>query len=175
LPLVMVVATAAAPRSGKGVWVSDAGHLGVRLGDRTDEVVLIGVDSSDAGPCGPQGRAYLQGLAVGRTLRVETDREAHDAAGHLLAYVYLPDGSLLNERVIAGGYARVGPMGANTAHAGVLVAAQTAARTHRLCLWVGEHKQPGKPDVIKGIRLPLGGGGGPAVPRFKNPLPPRHG
>ena len=82
---------------------------------------------------------------------------------------------MVNERVIAAGLARVGPMGPNTVHAGVLVGAQSLARTRRHCLWVGERKPPGKPEVTKGVRMPLGGGGGGRMPPLKNPLPPIHG
>ncbi|MDB5102072.1 MAG: hypothetical protein JWM80_6493 [Cyanobacteria bacterium RYN_339] len=172
-PLLMAVT--AAPE-GRCTWVGDVAHLGVG----PDTITLIGVEARDAGPCAAPGLVFLRQLALDKPVRVERDVEARDPAGGMLAYVYLADGTLLNERVIAAGYARVGPMGANQAHAGELVAAQLAARSERLCLWSGERKQPGKPEVVRGIR-PLGGGGGgprpilppPQLPPLPNPRGPR--
>jgi endonuclease YncB( thermonuclease family) len=172
LPVVGLVAMAAAPRPTHVLAVADAAHLDVETGGKPERLALIGVDASEGGPCGVQGAAYMRSLVLGKDVRVVTDTTVRDAAGAKLAYVFLPDGALLNERMLSSGYTRLGTLGANMAHAGVLVAAQTTARTHKRCLWAGERAQPGKPEVVKGLRLPLGGGGG-GGPRFKNPLPPR--
>jgi hypothetical protein len=154
--------------------VEDVGRLVVG----NERIALIGVEGE--GPCAAAGRDLVRKLALGREVRVERDTQARDAEGRTLAYVFLPDGTLLNGRVIREGFARVGTMGPNLRHAGELVAAQTAARTRRLCVWTGEHKQPGSPEVKRGLVLPGGGGGGPRpilpppkLPPLPNPKGPR--
>lgn len=169
--------------SGRCVWVQDGTHLGVQEGGRVERVRLIGVDDSRASACARQGAAYARSAALNKPVRVMTDRQLRDAQGNTLAWVFLPDGSLLNERLIANGYARLGPLGANTTHAGELTAAETTARTHRLCAWTGEGgpvKPQGKPSKHwSGPTVhppkPKGGGGGPGhapePPRWRKPLP----
>ena len=46
-------------------------------------------------------------VAKGRTVRLRTDRDLRDRYGRLLAYVYLPDGRLLNRLLLQKGYAVV--------------------------------------------------------------------
>ncbi len=46
-------------------------------------------------------------IPPGTTVYLETDVQLHDRYGRLLAYVYLPDGRMLNEVLLEEGYATV--------------------------------------------------------------------
>jgi micrococcal nuclease len=59
---------------------------------------------------GPEAGAFARHLAEGRPVRLEL--LAHDTRGkygRLLAYVYLPDGSMLNRTLIVEGYGYADP------------------------------------------------------------------
>lgn len=73
---------------------------------------LIGVDAPEkqggfreAEPYGDQATAYLKTLADGQLVRVEYDGERTDRFNRTLAYVFLEDGTLVNEAVIRAGWA----------------------------------------------------------------------
>jgi len=51
--------------------------------------------------------AYLVKTAKGQDVALALDREPRDRYGRLLAYVYLPDGTLLNRTLLEQGYASV--------------------------------------------------------------------
>jgi micrococcal nuclease len=84
--------------------------------DDGERVRLIGVDtpetvhpSKNVQPFGKQATAFTRGLVLGKRVRLDYDpANAHD--GHkdkyrrTLAYVFLPDGSLLNAEIIRQGY-----------------------------------------------------------------------
>jgi endonuclease YncB( thermonuclease family) len=55
---------------------------------------------------GPEASKFTQGQVHGRSIRLElVPGRTRDRYGRLLAYVRLPDGAMLNERLIAEGYA----------------------------------------------------------------------
>lgn len=73
---------------------------------------LIGVDAPEkaggfreAEPYGEQATAFLKRLAEGRRVRLEYDGERKDRYNRTLAYVFLEDGTLLNEAIIRAGWA----------------------------------------------------------------------
>lgn len=71
-------------------------------------------------------------LAAGSRVRVEFEGKA---AGTAPAWVFLPDGTLLNEQLIRRGYARMTPSAANTQYAARLRAAEQEARVTKRGLW----------------------------------------
>ncbi|MCC7176942.1 MAG: thermonuclease family protein [Acidobacteria bacterium] len=73
---------------------------------------LIGVDAPEkqggfreAEPYGDQATAYLRKLADGQLVRLEYDGERKDRFNRTLAYVFLEDGTLVNEAIIRAGWA----------------------------------------------------------------------
>ena len=95
--------------------VSDGDTLRVRIDGKERLVRLIGVDAPEidgpyrkAEPGGNDARQFVRSLAESKAVRVETDPlNADDPHGRTLAYLYLPDGSLLNREIIRAGHARV--------------------------------------------------------------------
>ncbi|NBB96028.1 MAG: hypothetical protein GVY16_09865 [Planctomycetes bacterium] len=54
---------------------------------------------------GLEARRYTRDRAEGQTLRIELlAHDTRDKYGRLLAYVYLPDGTMLNEAIVAEGF-----------------------------------------------------------------------
>lgn len=74
-------------------------------------VRLIGVDTPEtkhpdrpAERLGHSAYRFTSELVGDGRVRLEFDRERRDAYRRLLAYVYLPDGRMLNEEIIRAGY-----------------------------------------------------------------------
>jgi micrococcal nuclease len=59
---------------------------------------------------GPEASRFTRELCLGRDLRLELlPRDTRGNFGRLLAYVYLPDGRMLNRMLVAEGYAYADP------------------------------------------------------------------
>ncbi len=92
----------------------DTLDLAVRDGrHRATRVRLWGVDTPETVDprksrpdyFGPQASTYASELAAGRVVRVElVQGDIRDRHGRLLAYVFLPDGSMLNELILQTGH-----------------------------------------------------------------------
>ena len=74
-------------------------------------VRLIGVDTPETVDprrpvqyFGKEASAFTRTMAQGRHVRLEYDVDRTDRYGRTLAYVYLPDGTLLNGEIIRQGY-----------------------------------------------------------------------
>ena len=74
-------------------------------------VRLIGVDTPETVDprkpvqyFGAEASAFTRSLAQDKTVRLEYDTQRTDKYGRTLAYVYLPDGALLNAEIIRQGY-----------------------------------------------------------------------
>jgi micrococcal nuclease len=117
---VFLIFAAAAPEGMRGGPASDgavpppeAAATRIIDGDTLEaggrSVRLLGVDAPERGRCFyEEARQELARLVLGQALRLEGDplNDDADEYGRLLRYVYLPDGTLVNARLIAGGFAR---------------------------------------------------------------------
>jgi micrococcal nuclease len=91
----------------------DGDTIAVDMNGKTEKVRFIGVDTPETHKpntpvqCyGPAAAAFTQNTIGHSKVRLEsdplsTDRDRYD---RLLRYVYLPDGTLINEKLIQGGY-----------------------------------------------------------------------
>ena len=107
-------------------------------------VRLIGIDAPEVvGPgepfqCyGAEATSRAGELLAGQSVRLELDASQgeRDAAGNLLAYVWLQDGSMYNARMIAEGFARERSGAAAYRYQGQFQAAEQQARSQQLGLW----------------------------------------
>lgn len=97
---------------------------------------LLLVDVPDQGELGELARAYVVSLAPkGTRLALEYDANPRDSQGRWLAYVTLPDGSLLNKRLVESGFAYVEFSERNQARLSELREAERGARSQRLGIW----------------------------------------
>lgn len=107
-------------------------------------VRLIGIDAPEVvGPgepfqCyGAEATSRASELLAGQSVRLGLDASQgeRDAAGNLLAYVWLQDGSMYNARMIAEGFARERSGAAAYRWQGQFQAAEQQARSQQLGLW----------------------------------------
>ncbi len=116
-----------------------------------ERVRLIGVDTPESVDprrpverYGKRAAEFTKGLVEGRRVRLESDRGtlARDRYGRTLAYVYLPDGRMLNLELLREGYAV-----AYTRFPFVRMAefrsAEREARARGKGLWSGWSAEPG--------------------------------
>ncbi len=96
------------------VRVVDGDTIRVRIAGAEERVRYIGIDTpetagSPAGeqPFGPDAAAFNEHLVGGRRLCLERDVSERDRYGRLLRYAWLDDGTLVNERLLEAGLARV--------------------------------------------------------------------
>jgi micrococcal nuclease len=105
-------------------------------------VRLLGVDAPESvdprrevQPFGREAAAYTRARLLGRRVRLEFEPlRRRDRYGRILAYVFLPDGTLFNQRLLADGYAHV-YTGHPYARMDAFLEAQREARRAGLGLW----------------------------------------
>lgn len=78
---------------------------------------------------------YNQSLVEGKNIRLTQDVSAHDKYGRLLAYVYLENGTFLNENLVSNGYAFSSAYPPDVHQENILDQAQEYARSHNIGLW----------------------------------------
>lgn len=107
--------------------------------DGVDRVRVIGVDAPETSfgiePLGYEATAFADSLLYGREITLEFDVERTDPYERVLAYVYLSDGSMFNERLVAEGYGQVATYPPNVKYVDRFLAAQESARTAGRGLW----------------------------------------
>jgi micrococcal nuclease len=82
-----------------------------------------------------KAKAALTGLTVNRQVSLEYDRLRYDHYGRLLAYLSLPDHTLVNAELVRQGLARVYIIAPNLGHREDLLAAQREAIEARRGIW----------------------------------------
>jgi micrococcal nuclease len=124
--------------------VVDGDTIVVDLGDRTEKVRLIGIDTPETKDPRKPVQCYGKEaskrtealLPEGTAVRLERDVELRDRYGRLLAYVFRqPDGLFVNLELARGGYAQVLTIPPNVANADRFVAAVAEARRAGRGLW----------------------------------------
>ena len=122
--------------------VVDGDTVEVRMPDgELERVRLLLVDTPEVFggvECyGREASEFVRGLLpAGAVIRLERDVTNRDSFGRLLRYLYLPDGTMLNERLVEGGYAQYNAYdGVNVLYAERIEAAQARARAAGAGLW----------------------------------------
>lgn len=102
----------------------------------TERVRLIGIDAPDLeqSPWGNAAQKRLEELIGQKNVVLEADVEVRDRFQRRLSYVWR-DGVLLNERLVAEGYALAVPRSPNTKYDRKLQHAQDKARILGVGLW----------------------------------------
>jgi micrococcal nuclease len=124
--------------------VLDGDTVDLRIGGRDERVRLIGIDTpelhTDSGvpECfAVEARGFTAGeLPIGEQVRLERDIVGRDDYGRLLAYLYRrTDDVLINELVVARGFARPLTIAPNDSFQRRFVAAAVTAEAADLGLW----------------------------------------
>jgi len=84
---------------------------------------------------GKRAAAFTKSLVEGKNVRLEFDAEKRDRYGRTLAYVYLPDGKMLNAEILKAGYAHVYTFQPNVKHVDLFLEMQREAKENERGLW----------------------------------------
>ena len=91
--------------------VVDGDTIIIKMNGKQERVRLIGVDTPETKhpkkpveDFGHEASVFTTRLVEGKKVTLEYDQEKRDKYGRLLAYVYLEDGTFLNEEIIKQGY-----------------------------------------------------------------------
>ena len=110
--------------------------------DGTEDVRLIGIDTPETAdsprggqPYGERASEFSEEKLGGQRVGLRFDVEKKDQYNRLLAYVYLPDGSMFNETLLREGYAQVATFPPNTRHLERFESAQRTAREAGRGIW----------------------------------------
>jgi micrococcal nuclease len=129
--------------------VVDGDTVEVSIGGRSEEVRYIGVDTPETVDpdepvqCfGPQSSAFNHRLVEDRRVELDFDAERRDKYGRLLAYVYLPDGRLVEAMLARRGLARTLTIAPNDSKAALLERLSRAAARRGRGLWGGCGAEP---------------------------------
>lgn len=99
-------------------------------------LLLIDTPEMSQGPFGRQARQFVVDLVPrGTSLAVRYDVDKHDRYGRSLAYLYTPDGTMVNEAVALAGYAYVSTYAPNVKYVNRIRAAVQQAQVARAGLW----------------------------------------
>ena len=93
-------------------YVIDGDTIIVIINGKKEKVRLIGVDTPEKDgtytkkePFSREASAFTRKMTEGENVKLEYDWQKRDKYGRLLAYVYLEDGTFLNEELLEQGYA----------------------------------------------------------------------
>src|SRR5665647_2186531 len=106
----------------------------IKGGTNSDKLVLLGFDKLDPNYVG-EATQWLSEQLTGATIRVELDTKQRESHGYLLAYVYMPDGTLLNSQIFAKGYAKLKMTSPNIRWNELLGYVENGAKNQKIGLW----------------------------------------
>jgi micrococcal nuclease len=123
--------------------VLDGDTIEIERNGRKESIRLIGIDTDELEKdrVDPESYAWQATMFVFSLIepdpqvKLEFDREREDKYERTLAYVYLPDGRMLNKEVIANGWAKTLTIEPNSRHAKDFAAAEAHARQARIGRW----------------------------------------
>ena len=129
----------------KVLWVSDGDNICIDYQGKETYVRFIGIDTPesvnpDESKNTPEGKIasdYTK-LIISDEVYLEFDVTTRDDYGRLLAYVYLPDGTFLNEKIIRDGYAYTMTIAPNVKYQKTFLEGFEYAKEKKLGLWAEE-------------------------------------
>ncbi len=98
----------------------------------------LGKDKNVILAMGKKASNFTKALLNGQMVRVETDVQPRDRYGRLLGYVYLKDGTFVNAKIIAEGYAYPMTIPPNVSKADEFRRLFNEAREQQKGLWKGK-------------------------------------
>lgn len=110
--------------------VPDDASITVLYEGKEETVRMIGVEKTDEEP-----GHNLEMLLTDNYVKLEFDEQMRDENGHLLAYVYLEDGRLLNQELLQNGFAVLKKEAVNRRHEELLLEAQDTAKELQHGAW----------------------------------------
>lgn len=123
--------------------VVDGDTFKINYNGKETKVRLIGVDTPESvhpdktknTTYGKEASNYTKSLIEGKNIALEFDVSQTDKYGRLLAYVYLENGEMLNEKLVKEGYAQVATYAPNVKYAEKFKILQEEARKNKVGFW----------------------------------------
>lgn len=124
---------------GDTFWVNDGSPKGLKLR-------LIGINSPEPRayfgrekePYGKAASVHMIELLGSSQVRLEFDVDSLDQYKRTLAYIFLEDGTFINEKMVEDGYAQVATYSPNVKYVDVFIEAERRARKENKGLWAGD-------------------------------------
>lgn len=91
---------------------------------------------------GQNSLAFNKELVEGKEIMIEWDSQIRNEYGRLLGYVFLKDGTFVNDRVLKSGHARPKAIPPNLRYAGLFRKSALEAERAKLGLWAKEANNP---------------------------------
>lgn len=144
------------PVSGVTVATIDGDTVLVRIEEQVQKVRLIGIDTPEAAinekairdsrraaesvsttlKRGDLASRFTRSaIPPGTKVSITFDKKRVDTYGRILGYVYLEDGTMLNEKIVSSGFGKARAFPPNLKHQDLLDSAERYARQRRLGLW----------------------------------------
>ena len=108
----------------------------------TEDVRLIGVDAPETEgsprgvqPYGEKASRFAEKMLESERVTLRFDKEKKDDYGRVLAYLYLPDGTMFNQTLLEKGFAQVATFPPNVEHVSRFEKAQREARRAERGIW----------------------------------------
>lgn len=121
---------------GTVTWIYDGDTASVRVGGVDYKVRYLGIDSPEIDmPGHDEATNSNRDLVMGKTVELRKDVTNVDRYGRLLRYLYLEDGTFVNEAIVQQGWATATDYPPDTAHIDELMNAQEEARREGLGIW----------------------------------------
>lgn len=117
-------------------WINDGSSKGIKIR-------LIGVDTPENQSrfgkqeeyFGDEASIFVKKILTHNLIRLEFDLDTLDSFGRTLAYVYLDDGTLLNDKLVKEGYAKVMTVKPNIKYKKRFLSSENFAIEHKIGLW----------------------------------------
>lgn len=126
----------------KVVRIVDGDTIIVNMGSKNERVRLIGVNTPESvkpnasvQKYGKEASNFTKKLLEKKRVRLEFDIQERDKYYRLLAYVYLPDGKMVNKILLQEGYAQVMTVPPNVKYQKEFIKLQRKAREEKKGLW----------------------------------------
>lgn len=125
------------------VSVTDGDTFEINYNGTKTKVRLIGIDTPESvhpnskknNKYGEEASKHTKSLLERKTVKLEFDVSPRDKYGRLLAYVYLEDGEMLNEKLLKEGYAQVATYPPNVKYVENFKELQKEARENKVGFW----------------------------------------
>lgn len=127
----------------KVVSVVDGDTFKIIYEGKEEKVRLIGIDTPESVhpdkskniEYGTQVSNYVKELIQKKEVRLEFDVSQRDKYGRLLAYVYLENNEMLNEKLLKEGYAKISTYPPNVKYVEHFTKIQEESRKNKVGLW----------------------------------------
>jgi len=125
-------------------YVVDGDTIEIETGER---VRLICIDTPEKGEDNyEEAKEYLEDLVLYKKVKLEKDISETDKYNRLLRYVYLQDGTFVNEKIVKKGYAEAYWYSPDTTLCPIIQDAEDYAKRHDKGIWEDEDEDDEEPD-----------------------------